>query len=279
MVFNKEQNKLYLYDAHQKELWNKDIEIHHALKFSEDGQSIYTLSSEHHDYQNHPFRFDVVSKFDLKGQELHRWSLYDHKDNPPTCSNTPRLFEDSENKNEKEFAHFDALYEIPRNALSKKYDWMMPPKIIVSMQGLNVFGIFSMDLQLLKTIPVNDECAGMFHDGQILPNGHLIYFRNAHPNSSEKSDIIEMDIETHKIVKSISVPYSSIRGTVQKLINGHYLVTESKNGGRAIQVSDEGKVLWEMTNPVVDPVTKQPELFQTFRNRPELKRFINSQVK
>lgn len=283
LVFQKDVgpviDRLYLYDAHQNVVWEKSVDLHHVLKFSKDQQSFFMMTYEKHEFNQGPFLFDVISKVDLDGVVTHRWSTYEVKDDATlACSHFPRTYNDSERPGMKEFTHLNSLYEIPDNPLAKKYEWMRQGNLIVNMLGLNVFAFFSPDLKLLKTMPYSKDCFGVNHDAQILPNGHLLLFRNSVGLGVDQSDVVEMDLFTNEIIRRVPVPYSSIRGSVQLLENNHLLITESYQGGRAFEVDASGEMVMEMTNPINNRKTDGPVIFQFFRERSELKAFLNKQL-
>lgn len=283
LVFQKDagdiKDTLFLYDNHQNVIWQKKMDLHHVLKISSDKSRIFTLSYESHLHNGAPFLFDVVNILDLKGNITHSWSTFKHKDNAEiACSTYPRTYNDSDKPGVKEFTHLNSLYEIPENALSKKYSWMKKGNLIVNMLGFNVYGIFDPELKLLHTIPYAKDCFGISHDAQILPNGHLLVFRNLYQFGNELSDVVEMDIETSQILRKIDVPYSSIRGSVQLLSDNQLLITESHKGGRAIIVDELGNTVMDMMNPINDTTTNRPVVFQVFRKSDELKEFLDKQL-
>jgi Arylsulfotransferase (ASST) len=94
------------------------------------------------------------------------------------------------------------------------------------------------------------------HDPDILPNGNIILFDNygSYGKPEELSRVIEFDPHTMKIVwQYAGTPGnplgSEIRGNQQRLQNGNTLINES-NGGRVVEVTPEGQIVWEFVNPV-----------------------------
>lgn len=93
------------------------------------------------------------------------------------------------------------------------------------------------------------------HDPDILPNGNIMLFDNlGHFGDEGKSRVIEIDPATGGIVWSYagteSQPLESlIRAAQHPLENGNVLITES-GGGRLLEVTRGGEVVWEYINPV-----------------------------
>ncbi|SCX81305.1 arylsulfotransferase family protein [Thiohalorhabdus denitrificans] len=92
------------------------------------------------------------------------------------------------------------------------------------------------------------------HDPDILPNGNLLLFDNrGHFGPGDRSRIAEVDPSTGGVVWAFSGDEerpleSRIRGAQQPLDNGNILITES-NGGRLLEITPDGEVVWEYVNP------------------------------
>lgn len=94
------------------------------------------------------------------------------------------------------------------------------------------------------------------HDPDILPNGNILLFDNYgnYAGPDGVSRLIEFDPRTMEIVwqyrGTAEHPFDSwIRGDQQRLPNGNTLITEA-SGGRLVQVTPEGEIVWEFVNPV-----------------------------
>lgn len=70
-----------------------------------------------------------------------------------------------------EFSHFNAIYEIPKNALEKKWPYMKAGNLVVTLNGLGGVGIFDPELKRIEhyVLILKTSVMGL-HDGQILPN-------------------------------------------------------------------------------------------------------------
>lgn len=100
------------------------------------------------------------------------------------------------------------------------------------------------------------------HDPDLLPNGDIIMFDN-YGNFEEEnlSRVLQFNPENMAITWSYhgsnEHPLSSdIRSSIQRLPNGNTLITES-NGGRLVEVTREGDIVWEYFNPVRDGSSNQ----------------------
>jgi hypothetical protein len=90
------------------------------------------------------------------------------------------------------------------------------------------------------------------HDADWLPNGNIMVFDNAGGDPTcGRSRILEIDPRSQAVVWSYAgcegpTFDSYIRG-MQQLPNGNLLVTEA-TGGRAFEVTREGRIVWEYVN-------------------------------
>lgn len=94
------------------------------------------------------------------------------------------------------------------------------------------------------------------HDPHILDNGNILLFDNRgnFRKPEGRSRVIEFNPQTMQLVwqytGTVESPLDSdIRSYSQRLRNGNTLITES-NGGRILEVSSDGEIVWEFTNPV-----------------------------
>lgn len=94
------------------------------------------------------------------------------------------------------------------------------------------------------------------HDPDVLPNGNILIFDNVgnFMRPGGKSRVLEVDPRTAGVVWSYvgteDRPFDSdIRADQERLANGNTLINES-NGGRILEVTREGDIVWEFINPV-----------------------------
>ncbi|HVG09880.1 MAG TPA: arylsulfotransferase family protein [Thermoanaerobaculia bacterium] len=90
------------------------------------------------------------------------------------------------------------------------------------------------------------------HQPTFLDDGGLLLFDNRGPGG-ERSRVIEIDPRTGRVrwqfggVPGVEL-FSKTLGSCQRLPNGNTLITESE-GGRALEVTRAGRVVWELHNP------------------------------
>jgi hypothetical protein len=88
------------------------------------------------------------------------------------------------------------------------------------------------------------------HQPTQLGDGGLLLFDNlgAKGRSRRFSRVIELDPRTLRVRWQYAGLYSKTLGSCQRLPNGNTLITESE-AGRALEVTREGRVVWEFHNP------------------------------
>jgi hypothetical protein len=91
------------------------------------------------------------------------------------------------------------------------------------------------------------------HDADLLADGHLLLFDNE-GDITGRSRVLELDPATQQIAWSYAGDaehpfYSRVRSGQERLPNGNTLITES-DGGRLLEVTPSGEIVWEFLNPV-----------------------------
>lgn len=93
------------------------------------------------------------------------------------------------------------------------------------------------------------------HASSLVDGGRILLFDNlGNFEPGSRSRVIEFDPTTFNIVWSyagdVDRPLESeIRASAERLPNGNTLITES-DGGRLLEVSPQGEIVWEYVNPV-----------------------------
>ena len=120
---------------------------------------------------------------------------------------------------------------------------------LVSMAMLDTVAIIDLDQGLTRWSQQGPF--GMQHSARMTPAGEILLFNNFETNS--ESSVIALDPRTRAVVWSYpgegeAALRSRRSGGVQILENGNRLITET-DGGRALEVTPEGDVVWEFRSP------------------------------
>jgi hypothetical protein len=127
-------------------------------------------------------------------------------------------------------------------------------QILLSFRELGAIGVLDLEREELVWAS-RGPWIGQ-HDPDLLPNGNILLFDNYgnFEKPEGRSRVIEFDPVTMAIVwqyaGSAELPFeSAIRSSQQRLANGNTLITES-SGGRILEVTRDGRVVWQFVNPV-----------------------------
>jgi outer membrane protein assembly factor BamB len=117
---------------------------------------------------------------------------------------------------------------------------------LVSLRNLDTIAV--VDLEATEVVWAGVGPWHRQHEARFVPGGILL-FDNL--GLGDQSRVIEYDTERTRIVWSFTEPgfFSESEGAEQRLVNGNTLVTES-NSGRLVEVTRDGRIVWEYVNPV-----------------------------
>ncbi|MBC7540259.1 MAG: aryl-sulfate sulfotransferase [Bacteriovorax sp.] len=247
---------------------------HHEIKLSKDEAKIFFLSTEIRDFKGKKTRFDVINISDRNGALVARWDLFEHLDElyqkldlTPFDKMIPtESFDENFPDSKYEFSHLNAIYEIPKNNLEKSFPYMKEGNLLVTFNGLGSVVVFDPELKRIEFIyrVLKTNLLGI-SDGQILPNGHLLIFKNT--NTSNKhlySSINEYDLQKNSSVWNYDLNEKEFthipdNGAVQLLSNNNIFITESSGSmGRMLEVNRKGEVVRVQLNDMLDSRTKKP---------------------
>lgn len=250
--------------------------VHHEMKFSRDEQKIYFLSAEQQDWKDKRTKFDIINIADRQGNILAQWKTSEHLHElyekldllqndwqlplPMNFNNLP--FEITH-----EFSHLNAISEIPPNPLEMVLPYLKRGNLLVTFNGLGALVVFDEKLSRIEHV-FDRRLLGVniwgFHDAQILPNGHLLMFKNVNSGGGKPyTSINEYDLLFEKEIYHFKFEppefgYNDINGTVQLLPDDRIVLSENSHGGRIVEMSREGIIYFQVRNDRKDPVTKLP---------------------
>jgi hypothetical protein len=242
-------------DKDSKLIWKYLQQTHHDFDVAPDG-TIYALTHEIdptviEDWKHlEPPRIDdflVVLSPD--GEQLRKISILKAMLNSPfgRMTNTVAWY------SKGDFFHTNNVDVLAPGAAS----WLGPEasdqQVLLSMRELNAIGTLDLETELFSWAQQGPWLGQ--HDPDLLPNGHILLFDNfGHYGPGGVSRVIEFDPKSLGIVwryeGTEQQPFwSNVRGAQERLPNGNTLITESE-GGRLLEVSPEGEIVWEYVNPV-----------------------------
>ncbi|MFH1805498.1 MAG: arylsulfotransferase family protein [Pseudomonadota bacterium] len=243
-------------DRESNVVWGYLGEAHHDFSFDEAG-FVYALTHEFrfNEYKDRdPLRTPRLDDFAVQlspeGKELKRVSILD------------ALLESS-------YAHYldfvpwfsadDVLHtntiEVIDAARAAVFPHGKEGDVLLSFRDMGVIAVLDMDAEKIVWA-TRGPWFGQ-HDPDILENGDILLFDNqgqmADPDAGQ-SRVIQIDPITNAITweyrGTADDPFDSdIRADQERLPNGNTLMTES-SGGRLLEVTADGDVVWEYYNPI-----------------------------
>jgi Arylsulfotransferase (ASST) len=276
-------------DKDSRVIWKYLQHVHHDLDVGPDGK-IYVLT---HEVRSNVYRFfkhleppridDFVVVLSPEGKELQKVSVVDAFMASPYARMTNLVAWYSKG----DYFHTNDVDVLDPAVAAELAPGARQP-VLVSMRELGALGILDLADQRFRWA-TRGSWVGQ-HDPDLLPNGHILLFDNAgNYGGGGPSRVIELDPRTQEIVWTYAGDadhplYSIVRSAQERLANGNTLITESE-GGRLVEVTPAGEIVWEYLNPVrggeggdkiavvswgqrIDPATLEPEFRATLPSGP-----------
>jgi hypothetical protein len=242
-------------DRDSKVLWTFLERAHHDMTVADDG-TIYTLT---HEITTHEIKWfehlkppridDFVVVLSEDGKILRKVSVLDAFTSSPYARllNTVPWFSAGD------YLHTNAVRVIDAETAAA-LPFASEGQVMLSMRETGTIAVLDLETEQIVWAQ-RGPWIGQ-HDPDVLANGNILLFDNYGNFGPEGgiSRVIEFDPASLEIAWSYGGtkerPLESIlRSGQQRLANGNTLITES-DGGRLIEVTTDGDVVWEFVNPV-----------------------------
>jgi len=232
-------------DAQSNLLWESSRGEHHDLQVLDDGR-IVTLTREAHVVPRigeAPILEDFVEILDADGNLLRKVSLLECFEN----SDFTELWR-TEDPLRGDIFHTNTVHVLD-GSVADVAPAFTRGRILTSMRKTDVIAVVDLDERRVEWARRGVSRAQ--HDPRITPEGGLLLFDNL--GAGTRSTVREFDPATFDTIWEFSGTegdplVSGTCGAAQRLPNGNTLVTET-DGGRALEVTREGDVVWEYVNP------------------------------
>lgn len=233
-------------DARSEVLWAHRGGIHHDLEVLPNGD-IWVLDREGKILPRiNPEKGvleDRVTVLDARGRVKRKISLLEAFERSPYASLLKTM------EREGDVFHTNTL-EVLDGRFADRDPAFWKGNVLVSVLKLNALAILDPDKEEIvwaKTGPWRRQ-----HQPTFLENGRLLLFDNLGAGRT-RSRVLEIDpLSGETVWRYGGTPevdfLSKTLGSCQRLPNGNTLITESENG-RAIEVTPEGRIVWELYNP------------------------------
>jgi hypothetical protein len=236
-------------------IWKYLEHTHHDFDVQEDG-TIYVLTHEidttvieNWKHLKPPRIDDFLVVLSPEGEELRKISIVQAFLDSPygRMSNTVPWYANGD------FFHTNTVDVLLPGAA----DWLSPEasdqQVMLSMRELNAIGTLDLETERFSWAQQGPWLGQ--HDPDLLPNGDILLFDNfGKYGPGGVSRVIEFDPESLEIVWRYEGTeerpfWSNVRGSQERLPNGNTLITESE-GGRLLEVTPDGEIVWEFVNPI-----------------------------
>ena len=238
-------------------IWRTRIPAHHDVALAEDGR-LYALIRRRrtfeHEGEDVPVIADGVAILSPDGELERRVWLLDVLGDMVSRRRVDRVVERLRDEPAREVVRpggiADLLHTNSIAFLHRDIPGVAPAgSVLLSFRTTSRVAILDAALEeVLWTWGAGELQAQ--HDATQLENGHLLIFDNG--TRREESRAIEVDASTREIVWEHTHDglFSRLRGGAPRLPNDNVLITEA-DSGRAVEVTREGRVVWEFWNPDV----------------------------
>ena len=226
-------------------LWASPCGAHHDLEVDESG-SIYVLTREAkirpHIDGNVPILEDFVATLDAHGNVVRKVSVLDAFQRSSYSSMLSNMATSGDIVHTNTLEVFDGSHA-NRSPLFEKGN------VLISVRPLDTIAIVNLVEE--KVVWALSGQWRRQHQPTLLEDGTLLLLDNLGHHGMSK--VIEFDPFTQEILwayegNEANGFYTQTCGSNQRLPNGNTLITES-DGGRAFEVTPDGKIVWEFRNP------------------------------
>jgi hypothetical protein len=255
-------------------IWRRKLKAHHDVAPASDG-TLYVISRELRDHRWKKVWFDYLVHMTAEGEELGRWSTYEHLLELQIALDTRSFLDtvldsvtDNSVKSKKvsskklnrliggsrdlDYFHMNAVTELPATALGERDSRFRKGNLLVCFRNVNQIVILEQESYRVLWSWGEGQLQWPHHPTP-LENGNILVFDNGVQRGYSR--VIELDPIGEKIVWQYSADppedfYSHGRGSAQRLGNGNTLICESDRG-RVFEVTPEGEIVWAWLNPII----------------------------
>ena len=243
-------------DRNSKPVWKYLGTAHHDFSIAPDGR-IYALTQEFrfNTYANRkqltpPRLDDFAVILSPEGKEIKRVSILDALIN----SSYANMVDFAPYFSNEDVLHTNTIQLITEET-AQNFEQGKAGDVVLSFRDLGIIAVLDMDAEKVVWA-TRGPWLGQ-HDPDVLPNGDILLFDNqgqlADPDAGQ-SRVLQIDPATNGITWEYKGTAehrfdSNIRADQQRLENGNTLITES-SGGRLLEVTPEGEIVWEFHNPI-----------------------------
>jgi hypothetical protein len=266
-------------DWHSNRVWSADIEAHHDVVQSPDGD-FYAVVREAEDYRELKIPFPAVARLSPDGKELGRWRAFTSFDDIKRKFDTRLIMDtfldsllvESGGPNpeatqalEKSVMsgvgswlrrvdqfHMNTVSITPDTPAGRRDSRFRAGNFLICFRNLNQIAVLEQDTwEILWTWGADD--LDWPHLPIMMESGSILVFDNgAHRAYSRVIAInpITEKIEWEYIADPPGAFFSYQKGSAQRFPNGNTLICEGDRG-RCFEIRPDGEIVWEWFNPAI----------------------------
>ncbi len=251
---------LVKFDRDSNVIWKNLQHFHHDFDLDADGR-IYGLTQEYRkkrvaevDHLKPPVLDEFLVILSPAGETLRQISLLDAINR----SDYRRLLWRIPFYTLEDPLHTNGVEVLSREKaaqLARKIPAAAEGQVLLSFRELDGGTIALLDIARERLVWATRGAWMSQHDPDILPNGDILMFDNVgHYGTGGESRVVEVDPATGALVWTYAGDRahplgSRIRSDQEREPNGNTLIAES-DGGRLVEVTPGGEIVWEFINPV-----------------------------
>ena len=225
-------------DRDSRLIWALDVPVFNDLEVTPDG-TIYTLTKRPTVLPAiHPTNQvleDSVTVLSAAGEVLRNISLVDalaaseHADLIQPIADAGDIF------------HSNTVTRLT----AQRYRPFADGQLLISVREIDLIAILDLDAELITWAQRGPWSRQ--HEPVLLDDGSILLFDNLGARDGA-SRVLEVDPMTGEVTWEFDGLNSREAGSVQRLVNGNTLISESERG-RALEITPDGDIVWEFWSP------------------------------
>ena len=258
-------------------IWEKRLAVHHDVALADDG-TIFVIEFNTERHRDLIIRFACIVHLGPRGEELGRWSTYEHLDDlkealdqasfldttldlkeahgighDTTQTIGTRMFSRRKGKRDfYDYFHMNTVTILPETPLGAKDSRFAAGNLLICLRNVNQ--IATLDWETGEILwGWGEGVLEWPHHPTMLPNGNILIFDNG--IARRYSKVVEIEPASKTVVWEYTADpprsfFTPQKGSSQRLPNGNTLVCEGDRG-RAFEVTMNGEMVWEWYNPLM----------------------------
>jgi hypothetical protein len=261
-------------------IWRSDVGAHHEITPLPD-TTFLVVARELHTHRRLRVRFPAIVRIDNRGEEVARWSTYDHLEEIKQTFDQrsfidtildslieegidPETWEPLTARAESAKAEIDArplrydqfhlntISIIPSNPVGEADGRFEAGNMLICFRNVNQIAVLSGDTGEIMWVWGEGELEWPHHPTMV-ESGNILIFDNG--TRRKYTRIIELnplseEIEWEYVGDPPESFFTPEKGSSQRLPNGNTLICEGDKG-RCFEVTRGGEIVWEWYNPAM----------------------------